>query len=508
MTQVSWTRQLGLAAVLLALGTLAYWAEFKHKPEKEATEEQAKKLFSLEGTSIQSIRLGSPAHSDVVLNCLDLSSKLCKPGDPSKWQITEPVQLRADDSNVNTLISALNHLNSGDIISLKDESAEKRAALLKDYGLDPESRKVAKRIEVITEKGTTVLFVGGTHPIGDNTFAIEKKLTKGEPPSETVDDTQIYLIPNHFKANLEHDITYWRDKKLLTVASHEIESFQLVGRNGELSGNRKDHPWTLNSHSRDLPGDPDQINNLLNAAAGLSAKAFVSDHKTDESARTALHGASQVLTLTLWKEKGSAPQAPEPITLTLLQKKVGSEPSHLYAIVSNADPVFEIEPGSLNRLDKSPSDLRLSKLLTTLERFNVKRLEFSGKPIGPSPLILTQKEGKWTSEGANQDLDTSKVQNLLDRLSGTKVKEFLTGASTPKGDEEGLTVKTSDDKKSHTWIFWKTGSNLYARDTESHSGEVLLMDQSMAETLPWNRDFFYQPKPKAEGSPRPEKLKK
>ena len=38
MHQVNWVKQLVLAILLCALGTLAYWLQAKHKPEQEAQE--------------------------------------------------------------------------------------------------------------------------------------------------------------------------------------------------------------------------------------------------------------------------------------------------------------------------------------------------------------------------------------------------------------------------------------------------------------------------------------
>ncbi len=519
MTQVSWTRQLGLAAVLFALGTFAYWEEFKHRPEKEAADEQSKKLFSLEATPIQSIRLGRSGQPEIVFTCLDMSSKRCKPGDQSKWQITEPSQLRADDSNVSSLISVLNRLSVSETISLKDETPEKRAILLKDYGLDFDSRKTAKKVEINTEKGTTILFLGGTHPIGESIFGVEEKVAAGQKPTGKINEDQVFLIPNYFKANLEHDLGYWRDKKLLTLESHEIESFRLEGSKVISSCDRKGHPWNIKSQERDLPGDSDVIQALLNAATALKAKTFVSDHKSDAVAQAALQGTSRVLTLGFTKDPGTGQAAQDPVTLTFYRNKTGKEPVRLYATVSNTDPLYELEANSIDRLDKGPTDLRLSRLLSTLERFSMKRLEFSGKVLGQTPLILAQKDGKWTFEGDSQEVDSAKVLALLDRLSGSAVKEFLTGSSIPKGETEGLNIKTTDDKNSRTFVFWKNpapqkstsasgASALYAKEAESPYKEAFLVDSILIDALPWNRDFFLKPKPKTEASPSAEKMKK
>src|SRR4051794_7112069 len=120
MSHVSWNRQLGLAVTLCALGTLAYWLEFKHKPNQEATDEQSKKLFLLKDTPVKSVTL-TDAGKPVTLNCSDFAANLCKPGDNSKWEVSEPAKLKADDANVNSLISTLNDLSATDVIDLKDE---------------------------------------------------------------------------------------------------------------------------------------------------------------------------------------------------------------------------------------------------------------------------------------------------------------------------------------------------------------------------------------------------
>jgi len=90
--QISWNRQLGLAAALFALGSLAYWLEYSHRPAKESADEQSKRVFHLKDTPIQSIKMHD-GEKTIVLSCSDLSAKLCKPGDNSKWEIAEPTPM-------------------------------------------------------------------------------------------------------------------------------------------------------------------------------------------------------------------------------------------------------------------------------------------------------------------------------------------------------------------------------------------------------------------------------
>lgn len=503
--QVNWNRQLGLALALFLLGTAAYWLEFKHKPEKEASEEQSKRIFQLKDHPIQSLKL-SDGNKVFSFTCSDLSAQLCKPGDNSKWEVTEPVKMKADDTNVNALISTLNTLNSSETIDLKDETPEKRAALLKEYGLDSQTRSSSKQVELVTSSGMTHLYLGATHPIGEGIFALEGH--------ENADENHVYLIPSYFKANLDHDLSYWRNKKLLTLSAHEIESFKLAGTTSKLSpaplsAERKEGQWILHVKNEDFSGDIENIDSLLSGATALTAKEFASESKADAKAKSILKPFGPVLSLTLQKEKGSAKEAPEPVTLTLFQKKgtaqtqVSPASAKIYATVSNLDPLFELDSSALQKLDKSTKELRLAKLITTMERFSAKELEFSGASLGASPLILKNTDGKWLRSGDPEPVSGEKVQDFLDKLSGNRIKEFLTGSAIPSGEKDGLKVTLSADKNEakRELVFWKKNDKLFARDLKSKRNEVFQLDPTLQTALPWNRDFFKKPEVKPETKP-------
>jgi len=487
MAKLSWKRQLVLAATLFTLGTLAYWLEYKRKPEKEAAEEQSKKLFQIKDAQIESIQVTDGKRS-FNLVCSDQGAKLCKPGDNAKWELTEPNKLRADDANANALVSALNNLTVTDSIDLKEETPEKRANLLQQYGLDQAARAGAgvKKVAVKSSKGMTTVYLGQTHPIGESIFAL---MEQGGKP----DETKVYLLPNYFKSNLDHDLTYWRDKKLITMATHEVESFRLLGSKANLSAERKDGQWTIHSgpaFKEDFAGDIENIDSLLSGATFLTARNFAADKKTDARAKAALAGAGKVLTLTLQKEKGAAKEAPEPVTVTLFQKK--GSPGKLYATVSTLDPVFELDSGAKDRLDKGLKDLRLAKLVTSMERFTAKKLEFSGKPIGDKPLTIASQDGKWMIQPEKKDVASDKVQAFLDKITGNRIKDYLQGPSVPKGEEDGVKFVMSDDKTEgkRQFVFWRSGGKLFARDLLSKRNEAYLLDPSIQNDLPWDRNFF------------------
>lgn len=485
MSQPKWNRQLGLAAALFALGSFAYWMEYSRKPKKEEAEELSKKVFQLKDVSVQTIQV-SDGKQSFELICSDFARKLCKSGDSSKWQLNLPIKSKADDANVNSLISTLNHLNSSETIDLSSETPEKRAALLKEYGLDPGSLNGAgiRKVSVRTADAEIVAYLGATYPIGEGIFAAVETLPSGQKASGKIDESKVYVLPSYFKSSFEHDLTYWRDKKLLTFASHEIESFDLQSGKGRIQGTRKDGQWILKANKEEFAGDIENVDALLAGAAYLTAKNFAADKKDETKAKKELSGTKQALSLTLQKQK-------ETVTLTFHQK---SGAKTIFATASNMDPLFELDATALERLDKSIKDLRLAKLMTSVERFTAKRLEFSGKPFGAQPLVLENKDGKWLLSG-KAEVSADQVQTSLDKLSGNRIKEFLPESSIPQGEKEGVTFRLSDEKTSgkREFVFWKNGEKLYARDLQSKRKEAFLIDNAVREALPWSPDFFKKP---------------
>jgi hypothetical protein len=512
MTQVSWVRNFIMAIALVVLASFAYWLEFKHEPEKEKAQEQSKKVFTLNDTQIESMRLdnGKTAYQ---WECLDLAAKTCKPGDNSKWQLTAPVQVRADDSNANSLISAINNITPSETIDLKDETPEKRSALMKEYDLSPDALQGpnVRKIDVKTNAGESVLYLGGTNPINQNLFAVVERVPSGQKPSGKIDDTKVFQIPGYFKSHFDHDLTYWRDKKVLSFAASEIQSFEIHSKkNGVIQAQRKGDGWSVKSGNTEFVGDIDNIDTFLGASAYLTAKNFVSDSKTDAKAKAALKHEPAVVSISFQK-KPVGKETPAPIVLTVYahpesndgaskpKKSVHSENERgdatgtaVYATVSNADPLYELESGSIKQLDRELKNFRLSKLITSLERFSIKKLEFSGKPMGDKPLAIVSKDTKWLNAADQSEVNGEKVQSTLDRISGNRIKEFLTGSAIPAGENDGLHVTLGDDQNpaKRQFVFWKKDGSLYARDLNSPQKEAFLVDSSVIEALPWDRNFF------------------
>ncbi len=525
--QVNWKKPLILAVTLTVLGGVAYWLEFKHKPKNEEKDESAKKLFNLKDRQVSSIRIieGKKAFT---LHCLDLDSKLCKPGDNSKWELTEPTKMHGDDSNINALVSSLNNLTSNETIDLKDETADKHERLLKEYKLDEESRKTGgiKRVEVSVGGGDTyVVWLGDVHPMGDTQFAALG--TGAKPESVKFEPNKVFLVPTYFKNAIEHDLTHWRDKKLMSVASHKVQSFTLSGSHGPIQAIRQGNGWTLKTKIKgkeeEFAGDIENVDNLVNAAVYLTAKSFPAEKKSEGRGKQLLAGTKKLVTLTLQEETPAAPAptasgvpavkpaTPEPTVLTIYQRGTPPKPGKpapasfkLFATVSNHDPVYEIDPGVRERMDKDLKELRLTKLITSLERFDTKRMKFEGKPVGDG-IELSNVDGKWMIMPAKAEASAEKVQQTLDRISGNRIQGFVEGSAIPKGEADGLTVTLGDEKNpaKRSFTFWKAGDKFYGRDKANTRKEAYVIDVALRDALPWSKDFFVKLAPPAGGGAKP-----
>lgn len=517
LTIVNWKKQLILASVLFVLGSAAYWYEFKQLPKEEENEEAVKKPLVLKDQQIKTIELATGTQT-FIFECLDIATKLCKPGDNSKWKITSPSQLIADDSNTSSLLTAINSLTATETISLKEETPEKRTDLLKQYKLDAESRKSVstRHIAVTLANGDRrVLYLGDSHPISEGVFAILDK-----------DDSKVFITPKYFNSNFDHDLTYWRNKKIFQLTSSQILGFELNGTKGELTAQKKDGKWLISTkNTPEVLGDSENIEALLSTVTYAAARKFVAEKSDSSEATHILKDAKRALTLTLHintsdKVPGTEPAKvePKPLVLALYEKKIKGiipeEPdSHddhnhaaaakkkpagptfaVFATVTGLDPLVEMEASLKTRLDKEFKDLRLMKLVTSMERYSARQLKFEGGLLGTQSIALTNAnpESRWQTVDTKKEVDAEKVQTILDKISGNRILEFVAAAKAPSGQDKGLKLTLSDDTGAaqRSLVFWKSGDKFYARDLNSKRDEIFVVDKAIEAVLPSSVSFF------------------
>lgn len=277
------------------------------------------------------------------------------------------------------------------------------------------------------------------------------------------------------------------------MASPDVTAFRLTSIKAPtpITATKEGVEWRLGSGKDALIGDPDHVGTLLSSATFLSAKNFLAEKKDSPQAKKLLAGAKRVARLELTTKNSKAP-----VELELFERKFKDgkkEASQAFATVSTADALFEVETLALDKLNQGLKDLRLAKLMTTMERFGARKIEISRTKPSSFRYELTLKDNQWSDPTLG--LVNDKVQAMLDSLSGNRIQDAL--SSAPAGMAEGLSITLRGEKDAITkqWVFWTAGEKLYGQDLASSRRETLVLDPTLKATLPWTREAFKPAKP-------------
>lgn len=493
--QLNWKLLLGLGGALVVLGGLTFWYEGYRAPAVEKREEATKKPFALEDLQIESVRIVS-GKSEFKFRCMDLDKSFCKMRDSANWEILHPLKGTADRSTVSALLTALNGISPSETLDLSQDPPEKRAQLLKDYQLDPESRRLAL-IEVVVqdEDKKSRSFIGYL----GNKHAIHSSIYMGVERDGKFVEEKVFIVPPQIKSYLSYDMNHWRDKKIFSFSPGEVLALDYRADEGKIFLEKDTGQWNIarvGDKTVNYPGDLENIEGLISAALFLNAKKFPAENKRTDG-KAVLAGAREFLEMSFHRAGQK-----KLTSLTLLEKKSGKE-THYYAVNSDMDPVYEIAGDVKNRLVKKLKDLRLQKLVTSQERFQAKKIEFRAPGVN---LSLVKAGSDWKLESDDKKtVNSSTVMAVFDQLTGNRVKEFLGSKTSPPGEDKGMHVVLTDNADGkHEIVFWKSKDKLFARDLKSERKEVLELDPSVGKALPWTMDHFEKASaPPAQTPPTP-----
>lgn len=485
-----YSSQLILAVVLLLGSSFAYWYEYSKKPKDDAANEEASKPLNLKGIAISTIRLENQERK-LTLACLDLDKGLCKPGDNSHWALKEPIQFKADDSTVSALVSTLNNLKPETTIDLSTDTPEKRRALLEEYRLSntAHERKDAKSVTITAQDGSTyVLHLGVKHPIQAGSFALVVR--KGVP-----EESKIYVIPPHQITSIDQPIPSFRNKQMLSLAQADVTELEISG--GKKSAKpvvaKKDGVnWSVSERgSVSAPGDNDSIESLVSGAIFLNANGFSADSKNDPRAKSLLAQSRKALKLELRTKSGA-----QALTLYERKYKDGSkEAIQVYATVSDLDPLYQVETTALDRLDKGLSDLRITRLIPTMARFDLGWIEIEGKGFTQT---IEKSDNAWKLKGG--DLENARLDALLDRLTSNAIQSTLPKSGKAVDPQVRIAFGPKPADRKFEFTFFRKDGHTYAIDEKSATKETYQLQDSIVGTIPWDENAF-----KRGSSPNPTK---
>ncbi len=409
---------------LVALALLAaVWAAMKYWDKRKGAEpeetEKQEKLLAVESSHVKSISVSS--HDGEVLTCRR---------EGGQWAIVEPKKVAADQSAVDSLVSALTDANI-------DQAVEPPPKNLADFGLDQPALTVEISTDTKPEKVTVSL--GDDTPTGGGVYA------------QMAGNPRVVILPRFTKTSLDKKIFDLRDKRVLTLDGDQLTRLEVESKGARYTlVKNPEGAWNL-----DLPPlvrvDRFTVEGLVSRLKSATMQSIVAEEKKSlgrygfgsPELRVQASGFGGTQTLALGKK----------------------DDGRYYAMNSALDPVFTLDASFLTQFQKEPDDLR-DKDLFSYSTFEVKRVEVAA----PSGTRVFEKgeENKWKQTApAAKDLDTDKVETLLNDLRDLRAESFPRGTNL---DAFGLAkpgyrfeVRFGDKNEEQTVEASKVGEHVYAR---------------------------------------------
>ena len=376
-----------IAVVLLALLGGAVYYTMENPPEGDDSKPQLVKAEEADITEVTVTKAGQEPITVVR-------------GEDDKWTFGGALSsVPADDSAIGLMITNLASMDA-------DRVVEEQVSDWTPYGLVGDGEL---SVEVKFKEGDPKKLVFGRQsPTGSNIFA----RIEGDP--------KLYTAYNYVKTSFDKTVFDWRDKNLLQVDSASVSRVKLdiAGRSLELDKTGENN-WQI-LQPGPMRGDSFSVGDLARAIEGAqmtSVQAESGDSPDVSFARP--YATAEVV-----DAKGAH-------TLTIAH--VGD----LYYAKSSDQPgVYEISSTTAESLNKNIDDLRNKKLFD----FGFSAISKLQVRTGGQSAAITKKDDKWLlSSGGDRELDSEKVQTLIDSLRNLTAIAFPSESAGDHG-RYGLTA--------------------------------------------------------------------
>jgi hypothetical protein len=372
------TSTLILVAVLAGLGGYIYFVENR----KPAANPDAKaKAFDVAADQIEELQI-SVADGDV--------STLKKVDD--RWQLVQPVQAEADNSEVNNMASSLASL---DVQRVVDEAP----ADLGQYGLSSPHLEVAFRAKGQTEFRR--LQIGEKTPTGGDVYA------------KRPDEKRVFLVSSFIDDTFKRSAFDLRDKTILRFDRDKVTGLEIANASGTMQFERKGANWMF-VKPQPMRADFAALEGTITSLSATLMQKFVADSATPAelgqyglrtpSARAAVLMGDSRVALELGRTDNAETYARDP-----------AKPA-----------VVMVAPTIVEDLNKDLTSFRRKELFD-MRSFSTKRVEVTRGDQKLTIEKVTAADGKETWKNSDgKELDAAKVQDLLTKLSNVRATSFET----------------------------------------------------------------------------------
>jgi uncharacterized protein DUF4340 len=395
------------AIVLAALSGVLYWSNHR-KPVDNAVKVSADtppKILTLAQDDITKVDIKKKSGDEVVLD----------KNDAGKWQLAAPQPLRADQSEVSSMLSTLSSLNSERLI-------EEKAGNLADYGLAQPAAEVT-----ITEKDnkTQKLLIGDDTPEKNGVYVA----LAGDP--------RVFTLANYSKTSIDKSAKDLRDKRLLIFEQDKLSRVELAAKKQDIEFGRNKDQWQI-VKPKPFRADDSKVEDLIRKLADAKMDLNVSDDDQKKAA-AAFSSGTAVAAAKVTDASGTE------------ELQVRKNKDDYYAKSSAVEGVYKVGNDLGAALDKTGDDFRNKKLFD-LGFNDPDKIELHD---GPKAYFLTKGGSDWfSSDGKKVDAIgaesfVEKVRDLaaskfVDSGFGTATLELTATSNGGKNVEKVLISKDGD----------------------------------------------------------------
>ena len=371
-----------LIALVVLVGVVVVLDHFKGTSTEEA-QEKSKHVLELQASDVTRLELAR-TNQTIVLE---------KTGD--NWNILKPLAVRADDSAVNSVLSALEFAERNRTLSGRELSGMSLA----DFGLEPAQIQVTLQ----TKKGTVTLLVGGETATKDALYV------------QVQGRKQVDVTPKDLLMRLSGNLDSLRSHVAVEITPSAATRLELksVERVIELAKSatttNAESRWTI---VRPFAARADQrkVSDLLNALNTLRIQDFVSDDPKDTHSYQLDDPQREI---TLWTgDTGKT---------LLIGHALTNDAAKVYAKLKGTDSIFTVSADAANSFAVQINDLRDPRVLT----FN--QVDVYGIDIlqGTNNISLARDSKGWNvALAAPTPADPQAIDQFLTRFSGLLANRF------------------------------------------------------------------------------------
>jgi hypothetical protein len=353
------------------------------------------------------------------------------------WQLVEPSQAPADETEMTSITSSLAGLEVQRVV-------DANAGDVKQYGLDPARISVAFRSK--GQKDLRRVEFGEKTPTGGDLYA--------RIPGEK----RVFLVSSFLDSTFNKTPFALRDKTILKIDRQKADGLELVEGATSIQLAKKGSDWMLVKPLA-ARADFSAVESSLERA-GSAQMVGITEEQATNLAKYGLDKPTATITVAMGSSRA-----------TLLLGK--TENAVVYAKDASRPMVFTVAPTLKTDVIKPVSDLRRKDLFDA-RSFTATHVEFKR---GSETIVLDKSKGKdekdvWKN-GAGKEVDASKADDLVNRITGLRAGSFENQShASLKTPVLVVTVRTNDNK-TETVTFGRTGTDVYAaRSDEPGSAKI------------------------------------